>query len=230
MLDAMKREIPNFQWENCSGGGLKDYGAMKRATKIQITDTICPAITTRRVFYDCSFALHPIQLQAMLGWHARNRPGEPGGLAYDFRSAALGAFMWWFDSPSPTNGGVPWTKAEREAIAREVQTYKIRLRPLLREANLYHVLPRPDDRNWDGIEYFDPAVGKGVVFVFKPKSQSDAQTIRLKGLDRQHNYQLTFEDGSNASLSLPGSRLMTDGFRMSLHGTFVSELVWIGRK
>ena len=34
LLDALKDEIPGFQWENCSGGGrIKDYGAMRRAVK-----------------------------------------------------------------------------------------------------------------------------------------------------------------------------------------------------
>ena len=28
MLATLKKEIPRFQWENSSGGGLKDYGAM----------------------------------------------------------------------------------------------------------------------------------------------------------------------------------------------------------
>ena len=171
-----------------------------------------------------------MQMQAMLGWHARNRPGEPGGLVYDFRSAALGAFMWWFDSPNPTNGGIPWTKAERQAIAREVQTYKTRLRPLIREANLYHVLPRPDNRNWDAIEYYDPTAGKGVVYVFKPQSPADSQAIKLKGLDAKRAYKLTFEDGSNPAASMTGRGLMAEGFRMSLRGTFVSELVWIARE
>jgi hypothetical protein len=70
-----------------------------------------------------------------------------------------------------------------EAIAREVQTYKTRLRPLIREANLYHILPRPDDRHWDGIQYYNPATGQGATCVYKPHSENEAQTIRLKGLE-----------------------------------------------
>ena len=230
MVDALHKEVPGFQWENCAGGGpIKDYGAMRRATKIQICDTVDEAVVTRRVFHDSSYALHPIQMQGFLGWHARARPGEAGGITYDFRSVALGAFMWWIDSPTPTNGGVTWTAEERRAVAREAVTYKTRLRPLIRCANLYHVLPRPDGVNWDGIEYYNPEAGQGVVYVFKPGNGPDIHAIKLKGLEADRAYRLTFEDGSNPAVTLPGETLMRDGFSMQLRGTLVSELVWIER-
>jgi hypothetical protein len=230
LLDALQKEVPGFQWENCSGGGpIKDYGAMLRATKIQICDTVDNALVTRRVFHDSAYALHPIQLQGFFGWHNRSRPGEPGGLVYDFRSAGLGAFMWWIDSPRPTNGGSPWSAADRQAIAREVANYKARLRPLIRSANLYHVLPRPDGVNWDGIEYYDPATGQGIVYVFKPGAGPDTQQIKLKGLEAGRTYRLSFEDASNPAVELPGDSLMRDGFNMALRGPLVSELVWIER-
>jgi len=228
MVDALRQEVPGFQWENCAGGGpIKDYGAMLRATKIQICDTVEEAIVTRRVFHDSSYALHPIQLQGFLGWHARARPGEAGGIRYDFRSVALGAFMWWIDSPTPTNGGVAWTPAERRAVAREAVTYKTRLRPLIRSANLYHVFPRPDGVNWDGIEYYHPEAGQGVVYVFKPGPGPDTHMIKLKGLEADRAYRLTFEDGSNPPVELSGATLMRDGLGLQLRGELVSELVWI---
>lgn len=128
---------------------------MKRAIRIQLTDEHT-TLATRVTFYDSSYALHPMQLMTIVGYaRCRTRPGEPGGLVYDFRSMALGAMQWYLDSPTPTNDGKPWTEEERTAIAREVRTYKTRLRPLIRQADLYHILPRPDNRNWDGIQYYD---------------------------------------------------------------------------
>ena len=227
MLDTLKKELPRFQWENCSGGGpLKDYGALKRATKIQIHDSISPAITNRRVFYDSSHVLHPIQMQSFLGWHARTLPGQLQGLVYDFRSVALGAFMWWFDSPNPTNGGQAWTEAERQAIARSVNTYKTKLRPLIRTADLYHIFPRPDDKNWDGLQYFDPAAGKGVVFIFKPAEGANSMSIRLRGLDPQKKYRITFDDATNPTMEKLGAELM-QGLAVTLKGAPISELVFI---
>ena len=31
----------------------------------------------------------------------------------------------------------------------------------MRNADLYHILPRPDGKNWDGVQYYDPASGEG---------------------------------------------------------------------
>jgi hypothetical protein len=110
-----------------------------------------------------------------------------------------------------------------------VADYKTRLRPLVRSADLYHVLPRPDGKRWEAIQYYDPAAGKGVLYVFRPDSPDQSQTIRLRGLDAAAAYRISFEDASNPPVSTAGSQLMTDGLRMSLGGTSVSELVWIDR-
>jgi parallel beta-helix repeat protein len=53
-----------------------------------------------------------------------------------------------------------------------VNTYKTKIRPLVSTGNLYHVLPRPDDKVWDGVEYFDPAAKKGTVYVFRPNAET----------------------------------------------------------
>ena len=79
---------------------------------------------------------------------------------------------------------------------------------------------------WDGIEYYDPATGNGAVFVFKPDSPNDAQTIKLRGLDANQIYQLTFEDGSNASVNKSGTELLNSGIDVTLKGKFISELIF----
>ena len=39
VLDSLYATIPNFAYENCSGGGrIKDYGILKRRLKIQNQD------------------------------------------------------------------------------------------------------------------------------------------------------------------------------------------------
>ena len=95
---------------------------------------------------------------------------------------------WHPDAPNGGNGGPKWTAAQRAAIKRAVNTYKTRIRPLVRSGNLYHIFPRPDDKIWDGVEYFDPATGKGAVYVFRPGSPNDRETVRLKGLDARVHY------------------------------------------
>ena len=142
--------------------------------------------------------------------------GGVGALKYAFRSMSMGAPQWTIDSPNGGNGGTPWTDAEKAAVAACVATYETKIRPLVRTADLYHIFPRPDGHVWDGIEYYDPNTAKGVVYIFKPDSPNDTQTIVLQGLDADQIYHLTFEDGSNPALSMLGADLMNAGINVTL--------------
>ncbi len=223
IIDSLYRSIPGFLWENCSnGGGLKDYGAVRRSSKIQNQDVYYPH-EARRAFYDASHVFHPMQLACIVGsWS----PWQASGSVYEFRSAALGAFYWHPDAPNGGNGGPVWTDQHKADIKRAVETYKHKLRPLIRNADLYHIFPRPDNLNWDGIEYFDPATNKGVVYIFKPKAGNDIQKIKLKGLNPSINYKVSFEDGTNQPVLIRGSVLMNEGIEVTLKGELVSELMF----
>jgi hypothetical protein len=228
MVDRLQAQNPNFQWENCSGGGrIKDYGAMQRSVKIFNSDTYSE-LDVRKAFYDSSYAFLPMQLEGHLGsvdglW----RPQGAANMKYAFRTMSMGAPEWFIDAPNGGNGTDPWTAEEKAAIASCVATYKDKLRPLIRNADLFHVFPRPDGTVWDGIEYFDPETDQGAVYIFKPNSPENTHTIVLQGLDADQWYRLTFEDGSNPSAVLLGSELMSAGIPVTLYGTHVSELMFI---
>jgi hypothetical protein len=227
MVDALAREIPRFQWENCSGGGrIKDYGAMKRAVKIFNSDTYSP-LHVRQAFNDSSYAFHPIQIEGHLGsTNGRYRPRGATGMKYAFRSVSMGAPEWFLDAPNGGNGTDPWTLQEKQAVKTCVETYKTRIRPLVRKGDLYHILPRPNGRNRDGIEYYDPAAGKGVIYLFKPSDKTEAKPIRFRGLDAKRKYRVTFADGAHRPSVRSGAELMGKGLGVTLKGTGVSELIF----
>jgi len=227
LVDTLAEKIPGFQWENCSGGGrIKDYGAMSRAVKIFNSDTYS-ALHVRQAFYDSSYAFHPIQLEGHLGsTDGRYRPRGVAGMKYAFRSTSLGAPEWFLDAPNGGNGSEPWTQEERDVVKDCVAAYKARLRPLIRSADLYHILPRPDGRHWDGIQYYDPAVGKGVTYLFKPAAEPSTETIRFKGLDARAQYRVTFEDGSHPPTVRSAAELMDQGLAVTLPSEERSELVF----
>ena len=227
VLDTMYAQNPSFLWEECCGGGrIKDYGALRRAARIQSQDRYYP-VDARQSFYDSSFAMHPMQIAALDGswaeWQAK-------GSVYEFRASSMGAAYWHPDAPNGGNGGPVWTAEQKQAVKKAVATYKEKIRPLVRSANLYHIFPRPDDIVWDGIEYYDPATQRGVVFIFKPKSKVDSQIVKLKGLDPKTNYKLTFEDGTNPAVTLSGAALMNTGIKITLPGEWTSELMFIEKE
>jgi hypothetical protein len=104
--------------------------------------------------------------------------------------------------------------------------YKSALRPLIREADLYHVADRPDGVHWDGIEYHSALLRRGVLYAFRG-SGTDEPTHRyvLRGLDPRRLYRLSFHDrGSAANMS--GETLMRDGVEVTLSSPLSSELVF----
>ena len=227
LVDRLARDIPGFQWENCSGGGrIKDYGAMRRAVKIFNSDTYSP-LHVRQAFYDSSYAFHPLQIEGHLGsTDGRYRPRGVAGMRYAFRSMSMGAPEWFIDAPNGGNGSEPWNQSEKDAVKACVDTYKAKLRPLVRMADLYHIFPRPDGRKWDGLEYYDPASRKGVVYLFKPSAEPATEIIRFKGLDAGQRYRVSFEDGTQPSSVRSAAELTDQGLRVILKGAEVSELVF----
>ena len=224
VLDTAAQRIPNFSLENCSGGGrIKDYGILKRCMKVQNQDRYYP-LDARKSFYDASHVFHPMQLAALDGSWAE---WQATGSLYEFRSASMGAAYWHPDAPTGGNGGPVWSAAQKDLIRKAVNTYKTRLRPLIRTANLYHIFPRPDDKVWDGIEYFDPTSGKGAVYVFRPNSPVEIQAVSLKGLAAKTTYWLWSEDGSVSLLQRTGDELMHKGFEVRLVAPYTSDIIFI---
>ena len=127
VLDTLYARNPTFLWEDCSGGGtIKDFGASRRAAKIQNQDRYYP-IDARQSFYDASFVFPPMQLAALVGSWA---DWQATGSVYEFRSASLGAAYWHPDAPNGGNGGPVWSAQQKAQIKRAVATYKEKLRPL----------------------------------------------------------------------------------------------------
>ena len=223
MLDQLGREIPNFQWENCSSGGrIKDFGAMKYAVKIFNSDTYSE-LQNRQAFYDTSYMFPPAQI---MGHYCNRDQPLTGSLVHAFRSCSMGAPEWILDNPDGGNGGKPWTQAEKDAVKSAVATYKTKIRPLVRNADLYHILPRPDGKNWDGIQYYDPVTKKGVAYLFKTAAGTDTLTIRLRGVKPRTTYRVTFEDNTNPAVEKTGEEL-AQGIEVTLKGAPVSELMFV---
>ena len=176
-----------------------------------------------------TFDLDLMGANAMWCFHSDGlyRPQGVAAIRCAFRSTSMGAPEWFLDAPNGGNGTEPWTQDEKDALKACVDTYKARIRPLVRNAGLYHILPRPDGRTWDGIEHYDPAEGKGVVYLFQPSSEAKTQSIRFKGLDPERPYRVSFEDGTNPSCVKSGAELMDKGLFVKLEGEEVSELIFL---
>jgi hypothetical protein len=218
IYEQLRNEHPGLLFEICNDGGrMVDFGSAAHGDYFSITDTYDP-LSNRRAFYDASYALPPAMLESYVEkWPAP----RIDNFMYMLRSGMMGWMTIMLDTTA-------WTAERHDAARRAFALYKSELRPLIRDARLYHVGARPDGVNWDGMEYWDPARGKGVVFAFRGSSADEAEhRFLLAGLDARRRYRLHFEDGSAPDRVMTGGELMGAGLRVKLGAPLSSELVFL---
>ena len=220
VMERLHRAFPRLVLENCSGGGhIKDFGVIQRTHYTVTTDTLSN-LPDRQSIYDSTYALPPCLLQAYTYDNMYPVEGDDPG-SFLWRSAMMSA---WQIAPSHTRD---WGDEQWAETRRAVDTYKTWIRPILRDAKVHRVLPRPDGLNWDGMFYWSPTLRRGTVYVFRPASDEAEKAIRLKGLDPDGRYWVWCEDGSVEPGLRSGRELMTAGLAVRLPYRYSSDLIYV---
>ena len=213
-----RRQHPGLLFEICNDGGrMVDFGSAAHGDYFSITDTYDP-LSNRRAFFDTSHLLPA----AMLESYVEKWPTPyPENFLYMLRSGMMGWVTIMLDTTA-------WTPGQHEAAKKAIALYKLKLRPLIRDAQLYHVSERPDGVHWDGMEYWDTARGEGVLFAFRGAIPDETKhRFVLNGLDAGKRYRLHFQDGSAPDRLAAGRELMQQGLTVHLPGPLSSELVFL---
>ena len=194
-----------------------DFGSAAHGDYFSITDTYDP-LSNRRAFYDTSFVLPPAMLEAYVErW--------PTPKIENFRYMLRSGMMGWLTIMLDTTA---WDVQRHAAAKEEFQLYKSQLRPLIRDANLYHISGRPDGVHWDGIEYFDPRTRHGVVYAFHAAIETEPEyNFFLRGLQAEASYKLRFHDHPEKNRIEKGRKLMNDGLTLRLPLANSSEIIFI---
>ena len=214
----LHRKHPGLLLEVCNDGGrMIDFGSAAHGDYFSITDTYDP-LSNRRAFYDASFVLPT----AMLETYVERWPtARTENFRYMLRSGMMGWLSIMIDTTS-------WDAQQHVAAKEEVEVYKSQLRPLIRDANLYHISERPDGVRWDGLEYFDARTRRGVVYAFRGSTEAEAEhKFVLRGLDPASRYQLRFHDHSAGDQIINGHELMKTGFAVQLPIANSSEIIFL---
>jgi hypothetical protein len=214
---GLRRHFPALLFEICNDGGrMVDFGSAAHGDYFSITDAYDP-VSNRKAFYDASYVLPP----AMLETYVQKWPTPRlDNFRYMLRSGMMGWFTLMQDSTA-------WTAEQHEVARGEFALYKTKLRPMIREADVYHVSDRPDGVRWDGMEYFDPKKGTAVLFAFHGSWQlEDSHVFKVRGLKEFLNYRVSFQDGSSPSYLAGGGRIMREGVRVHEPISDSSEIIW----
>ena len=218
IYEKLRREHPDLLFEICNDGGrMVDFGSAAHGDYFSITDTYDP-LSNRRAFYDASHVLPAAMLESYVEkWPAPKLEN----FLYMLRSGMMG----WMTVMQDTTA---WTAEQHEAAHQAFALYKKELRPLIRDAQLFHIAARPDGVNWDGAEYWDPSRGKGVVYAFRGSIADElGHRFVLAGLDSAKRYRLHFEDGTAPDREATGRELMQSGLAVRLSAPLSSELVFL---
>lgn len=229
LVDYLYENIPGFRYESCSSGGsMKDLYTATKAVVINCDDT-GDYMSLHTSFYDSSYCIHPAQLQLPLSTLSYTKGSQyytgTGDYLYGFRCGMTGALhtgKW----------GGTFDEHELSYWSYHIKNlYNKKLKPLIREGDLYHILPRPDGENWDGLEYVDADTDreiKGVVMLWKPTNkEGETKTVKLRGLMADVSYQLTFEDRPEQNRVMTGAELMETGLTVTISEDVGSEIVWL---
>ena len=218
IYERLRREHPGLLLEICNDGGrMIDFGTAAHGDYFSITDTYDP-LSNRRAFYDTSFAMPAAMLESYIEKWPTPRIEN---FLYMLRSGMMGWTTIMLDTTA-------WSAEQHDAAKGAFALYKRRLRPFIRDAQLYHVSPRPDGIHWDALQYWNPAQKKGVVFVFRGTAPDEPEhSFILAGLNPHAQYQLHFEDGSTPDHAASGSDLLQNGLTIHLNNPLSSELVFL---
>jgi hypothetical protein len=214
---SLRKQFPALLFEICNDGGrMVDFGSAAHGDYFSITDAYDPT-GNRRAFFDASYVLPP----AMLETYVEKWPTKSiGNFRYMLRSGLMG----WFSLMQDSN---TWTAEQHAAAREEFALYKTQLRPLIRSADVYHVSERPDGKRWDGMEYFDAAVGRGVLYAFRGSAEGeDRHVYPVSGLRRERRYQVLFHDHSSPDYQATGEQILRDGITVHEGEMNCSELVF----
>jgi alpha-galactosidase len=218
IYSALRRQHPGLLLEICNDGGrMVDFGSAAHGDYFSITDSYDP-LSNRQAFFDASHILPP----AMLEDYAEKWPTSS---IAEFRYMLRSGMMGWLTIMQDTNA---WSAEQHAAAKVEFALYKTALRPLIRDADLYHVSPRPDGVHWDGIEYYNPTRGQGLLYAFRGTTQDEpTHAFILQGLRPDRRYRLHFQDHSAADRLEQGSDLVRKGLTVALPLPQTSELVFL---
>jgi alpha-galactosidase len=173
--------------------------------------------TNRRAFYDAGHVLPAAMLETYVErW--------PTPRIENFRYMLRSGMMGWLTVMQDTTS---WTAEQHNVAKEEIALYKRELRPLIRDADLYHVSARADGVHWDGMEYIDPRSKRGVVYAFHGSGADGAgHRFLLHGLLPNAHYRLHFHDHSSPDRVVSGAELLQSGLLVKLPVPNSSELIF----
>ncbi|RKP46706.1 alpha-galactosidase [Cohnella endophytica] len=234
VLDQIRAKHPEVLLENCASGGLRiDLGMMRHAHTTFLSDTDWPEHGLQ-VFWGATTFLAP---EVCLHWsysewlgqhpHQKFKPNDPALLPHQFdfytRIAMLGGFGFSQKLPE-----LPVWMLER--IGYHIEDYHLVVRRFILEADLYRLTAQPEregkgDR-WAAFQYRMPEGNEHLLFVFRLSGAESERNIRLRDLNSDSLYELTWLSAEKVH-TIRGAELLERGLLFAELAEEDSALLYI---
>lgn len=222
IFDHIRSDYPTLLLENCAGGGGRtDMGQMTRFSKTQFTDwNRFPRIA--RTFNGMSMCLPPECLMVLYG--AVMSAHRNGGAELQMQMMVQGIPSISGLAPN----GEEVNPAHTRRLSEYIRLYKDFIRPIQKEAKVFHHTPEVlglNGRGWMVLESASPDGLKGYAFlVHLTEDCGDTFTFYPRGLDMTQSYRVTFFSDSRA-LRVGGYELFANGIPIRLAEPLLSQLL-----
>ncbi len=105
---------------------------------------------------------------------------------------------------------ITWSPQVREIAAKQIKLYK-QIRPLLRDADVYHLTAQADPqvpKTVEAVQYLDRKTGCSIIFVFQGGAPSLTAAMRIRGLNPDTTYSISVPPERVSNRLEKGSKLM----------------------
>lgn len=230
--DRLRKACPNVIFQQASSGGCRnDIAMLRRFSEAFLTDGTHP---TREIsaFNGLSVALPPEIFNIMVGliWFS-NEPRGSHETQLRLSMVLSHPYIADVGIMPPDSGDAP--QARLDSFRRYICLFKEFVRPLLQDCKMYHhapVTPYEVRNDWFAFEYTAPDSSRALAMVVRLENAAgNSYTVRFRGLDRSHNYRVTF-DNSRQQIKLSGYQLSNEGVTVRLETMLESELLLVERE
>ena len=229
IFDALRREHPEVILQQAAGGGARnDLGMSQVFHQLYLTDGNWMPRQPRS-YAGQLLAFPPEAMVGLYGAYGHLSPGYPENFDTILRLSYTLATPQIFIGIVARNVE-ELTPQRREKFLHYSDIYRRLVRPVLKDAKVYHHAPvtdtqSVDDGGWFAMEYAAPDRSRGwATFVRIAPEGEDTFQFRARGLDPGRRYQVTFDrDGTTATMT--GAELMHAGVPVRLPAMADSELL-----
>ncbi len=211
----MHEKYPRLVIENCASGSLRMDAALAALTDTHWVSDEVSDYRNLAMNYAMTFVFPP---EICNHWTCFPKSSPAMDLESAFRVSMMGQF-------GLSGSILKWDKAILTHARSAIAEYK-ELRPLIRQAEVYHLTAQVDvenPRTFQAAQYFVPETGESLLFAFRANDPASQFRVALKRVDPTKKYVLLERNGRR---EVTGENLMR-GIELQLPTSGASVLVRI---